>query len=353
MKRSLKWVFTVMFVLVLASANQGCQPRTGPRPTTNYLELTPIPTVPTPTFRPTYTPTPLPLGDPANPIIMGFIASEASSEQTTAANDLTRQLSQALGLQITAQIFPTYNEFERSLRSGSVQIAWLESVEYILASKSGSFKAGLLTNHLGITALGIQFFAHKDSGFTSFFDIAADQSTANAVTALAQFSGMRPCLVNDNSLSAYWVPLGLLTQVGVVMLEPSYTNSTTANIRALYIKGVCDFTGTYALSGDPRTASAITTDLPDVMQQIIIIWRSDALIPNLSLSFSNKLDLPLQKQLQEALIALSRTPEGLKLLSDATAYSIEALEPTEDTAYDELRSLLEIQKVNLRTLVDQ
>jgi len=137
------------------------------------------------------------------------------------------------------------------------------------------------------------------------------------------------------------------------MLEPSYTNSTTANIRALYVKGVCDFTGTYALSGDPRTASAITTDLPDVMQQIIIIWRSDALIPNLSLSFSNKLDLPLQKQLQEALIALSRTPEGLKLLSDANAYSIEALEPTEDTAYDELRSLLEIQKVNLRTLVDQ
>jgi len=38
-------------------------------------------------------------------------------------------------------------------------------------------------------------------------------------------------------------------------------------VRALYVKGICDFGATYALAGDPRTASAVVVDLPDVQDK--------------------------------------------------------------------------------------
>lgn len=353
MRRASRWIKLFLIFTLLPVSCLACQPMTGPRPTVDTLELTALPSQPTATFRPTYTPTPYPLGHPDNPIVMAFITKETAPGQDIAIYNLTSQLSQALGVQIIGNTFTDYIELEKSMKDNKVHIAWLGPVEYILASKSGNFHASMVSNHLGINFYGVQFFAHKDSLFTTHFDISKDESTATAGTALAQFSGMRPCLVDNNSLTAYWVPLGYLASTNIPTLAPALTNSTTASLRALYVKGVCDFTATYAHSGDPRTANAITTDLPDIMQQIIVIWRSDPVIPNLSLALSTKLSLPLQSQIQQALTAIASSEAGLELLSDANDYSIAALSPIEDQDYDDLRVLLDALDINLKNLIQK
>ena len=97
--------------------------------------------------------------------------------------------------------------------------------------------------------------------------------------------------------------------------------SHTAIIRALYIQGVCDFGATFAISGDPRTASAIQGDLTDVMNRVIVIWRSEAVIPNVSLSFLAGLSEG-DRQLPPFLVA--RADDGKALLNlSANGYQIE------------------------------
>lgn len=341
----------LLFTCSLAILITSCQPKTGPRPSTP-TPLIPLEAItPTATFRPTYTPTPLPIGDPSNPLIIGFIKADPSEQQILATNDLANQLTSTLELQVNSVIFQSFVELEESLRQNQVHIAWLGPVEYIIASRTDALTASLITNHLGVTAYGIQYFAHMDTNFKSYFDITKDKSTASSGIALSQFSGMRPCLVQDNSLTSYWVPLGILKQANIPTLEPSFTNSTSASLRSLYIQGVCDFAVSYALTGDPRTATSLTTDLPDIMQKIIIIWRSEGVIPNLGVSINTALELPLQKQIQQALIGLSKTPEGLQLLTDANNYEISALEIVDDTTYDSLREILEVQNINIRRLI--
>ena len=351
-KTYIKTCPVLLLVAMLGVTVAACQPRTAPRPTVMYAEVSPSPTIPSATPRPTYTPTPAPLGHSLNPVVMGFIAADASDTQNQAASALADYLGQTVNLQVESQFFASYKDLESALKDSRVHLVWLGPIETLITSQQALLDVTLVSNHLGVTAYGVQFLANQESGFVAYFDAAQNAATASLVTALAQFAGRRPCLTEESSLAAYWVPIGLLMQAGVTTQEPAITLSTSASIRALYITGICDFAATYALSGDPRTASGIITDLPDIIERVPIIWRSEGIIPNLSLSFSANLDLPYQSQIQEALLTYARTKEGLSVLTNANDYVIEALEITDGRLFDDLRSLLEIQEIDLYSLLE-
>ena len=128
-----------------------------------------------------------------------------------------------------------------------------------------------------------------------------------------------------------------------------YTYS--AIIRALYIQGICDFGVSYALTGDPRSAGDILQNLPDAQNQIQVIWQSEGIIPNTSLSASTNLPLPYQHRMQEAILDLQDGPQGLSLLSLALNYDVEALRTIEDSFYEAFRSALDPLDLDLETLV--
>ena len=357
-KSLLKTIILIIFLTLLSLTLMGCKPPTGPRPTLPYTE-TPTSTPPpintadqTSTPRPTHSPTPEALGYASNPIVMGFIQSEHSTTQKDAADALAEYLSNKTSQNVIARFFLNYKRAEKALQAGSLHMVWLGPIEYLLVSEQPLATAALITNHFGVTAYGIQFLAHKDFGFTLYFDIGQNQSIVNMNTALAQLAGTRPCFTEENSLAAYLVPKGMLLEASVPTLDPIMTYSSTASIRALYVQGICDFGVTYALSGDPRTASAVIQDFPDVLDRVQIIWQSDGIIPNLSLAYSPLLSLPIQEQISEALITLSKTTDGQTTLSNANDYSIEGLQRTDDTPYDTLRALLAIQNVDLYSLID-
>ena len=342
-------VFIVLVILATLASACGAQPLA--RPSALPAGVTPTPFLSTSTPMPTFTPTAAPLGSPQNPIVMAIIGAEPDSAQIGQLDSLTAQLSGFLGLAVSGRSYPDYISLETALQKQEVHLAWLNPVEYLLASDKDLLSSQLVANHLGVTAYGVQFLGHKDANLTRYFDAGTNLATAPAATALPQFAGLTPCLTNEKSLPGYWVPLGYLAQTAVPTQSPVLTKTYSAGIRALYIKGVCDFTATYAISSDPRTSSEVISDLPDVIDRVPIIWLSPAVIPNLGFSVSPLLPLPLTAQITNYLLELSRTESGRNQLTELNAYEIARLEPQPDDAYNELRKLLAVQNLRLSNLL--
>ncbi len=342
--------FLVM-VLVGFVAVTACGVGANPVPTLSHDFTTSTPAANYPTAMPTFTPTPAALGSLENPLVIAIVKPSPSAEQQAAFSELGSLLGGHLQMTVVGRFYNSYQELELALQRQQVHFAWLQAVEYLLASQKGLATALLVTNHLGVTGYGVQFLGHSDSAFTPYFNAGTNSSTADARVALGQFSGLRGCLTEKNSLAGYWVPLGYLNLHNIPTLDPVQTYSYSASIRALYIKGVCSFAATYAISADPRTSSEVITELPDVIEKLPIIWLSPPVIPNLNLSFSPQVDLTLQSRVSDFLRDYARSDAGKAQLSLALNYEVAALEPLPDLAYNPLRELLEASGVRLADLL--
>jgi phosphonate transport system substrate-binding protein len=304
----------------------------------------------TPTPLPTATATPPPFGDPANPLVFGVL----SSAGTPSANDelLAERLSTASGQAVRVQAYGTYQEILDEMSERRVHIAWMPPLTYLYASRLGIAEVALLANHFGVYEYGAQFLANTASNFTVYYDPVSGQNTTDAPTALAQFAGQRPCWVESGSVSGYIVPAGLLAVNNITVGEPAFTQSHSSVIRSLYVKGVCDFGATFAISGDPRTASAVLEDLPDALERIPIIWRSDAIIPNQSVAYIAGLSEERSKALTAAFLQVAQGPDGLAMLTEsAGTYQVDALKAVQDPLYDPLRELVNALKVRPKDLI--
>jgi phosphonate transport system substrate-binding protein len=230
-------------------------------------------------------------------------------------------------------------------------MVWLPPATAIATQKAGLADAALIVNHYGVYAYGTQFMANVSLGARSYFDPLTNINTAEPVIALGQFAGLRPCWVDPESLAGYIVPAGILLQLGVTSQPAVWSQTTTAVIRSLYVDGVCDFGATFSISGDPRTSSEILNDLPDVMSRVRIIWRSEALIPNLSLSYGKDVDLKMSKDLTNAWLELNNQPDALSWLTTMLDYDIQAIRPISNSYFDALRSYFDTLQVDPNSMI--
>lgn len=315
--------------------------------------LTPGPiTTPTDTPSPTATATPQPLGHPTNPLYIGVLSFDQNASVEIAAQSLAETLSQETGLTVQAKGYSSYQSLLNGMADRQVHIAWLPPLTYLYASRLGIAKAALLTSHFGVYQYGTQFLANSSSGFTPYFDPISGLNSADAATALAQFANLRPCWVDPTSATGYLVPAGLLALNDIPTGEPAFTQTHAAVVRSLYVKGVCDFGATFSISGDPRTASAVLADLPDAIERIPIIWRSDAVIPNVNVSYITGLPEAVEKQLDAAFLKIAQTEQGRQMLAaSAGDYQIDALKSIDDSLYDPLRLLINALGSNLQDLI--
>ncbi len=343
---------TFMILMVALLVLTGCQKEFSDRP---GLTQTPKPTktatpyvIPsaTATRYPTQTPTAEPLGSAANPLVMGFIIPTPDADTQILMSDLGVTLTQLTGQSIFVTMFDDYESLASAAGKKLVHIAWFPPLEYIVANQDFLFGAELVSSHLGVKSYGIQILAHADAPYQIYFDSEKNVSTSDVYTSLSQFSGARPCFTKSDLLAGYIVPIGLLKQASIPLQEPVITFSTSANIRAVYTKGICDFTATYASFGDPRTASSLLEEYPDMLEKVSIIWQSDPIIPNISMAYTPNVSLAIRSTVNEVLIAYAQNPEGQALLSSLNNYEIEGLGTINNSSYDYLRYLLEIQGIN-------
>ncbi len=347
--------FVLLTVILFALLMAACTPDPpAPTPTpspTASPEQTATPTH-TPTPRPSPTPTLPPLGTSGNPITLGFILP-ADNTADTAAADLAVLLGEETGYTIEALFYPDFTTLSMAVLNNEVHLFWLGPLEYLYLNGEGAAEVMLVTNHLGVYAYGVQFMANLNRGFTAYYDPDENQSLGEPLNALQQFSGTRPCFLNPGSIAGYHVPLGLLANASTPTLAPVFTYGYNATIRALYIGGICDFGVTYALTGDPLTASDILINLPDAPLQIHTIWQSEGIIPNLNLSASPSLPVFIRFRLEEAFLRISDTPQGMNLLRTALNYELEGLRSVEDHFYNPLRAALAPLELDLQTITHQ
>lgn len=293
---------------------------------------------------------PDPLGTPGNPIIMALAPSATTQELIAGGDAIAAKLSELTGYTITTTIPTSYAALVEAMGSGNAHIGWLPPLAYVLASQKGYATVSYVAIRSGSDYYGAQFVANVDSGFTSYFDPAANDgkgaNTADAATALAQFNKKKPCWTDPLSASGYVIPSGIVASTGAKTSSPAFVIGHPTVIRAVYLKGICDFGATYI---DARTSSSLK-DLPDVMDKVVVIWRTDPVIPNDNVSIANGVPADVATKIAEALGTLASTPEGIALLKNG-GYDISGLSPRDDTFYDQFRVYLEASGIDVTTLV--
>lgn len=342
-------LITLLLMIGCLSACVSTSPTLNPTATASTKPSTAPPS--TPTLRPSPTATLPPQGAEGNPITIGFILTPDEDQAIDAIEEIAMILAEETGYFIEYLIYPDFDSLAGAILNGDVDFFWLKPLEYLYLHQVGAAEVALMTNHLGVYAYGVQFMAHTERGFRSYFNPEINKSTLGSNAALQQFSGTRPCYLHEKSVPGYLVPRGLLANGSIPTLEPIFIYDYSGIIRALYIRGICDFGVSYALTGDPRSASNILQNIPDAQAQVQIIWQSDGIIPNTNLSASSTIPLPFKHRIQEAFLDLPDTPEGLVLLSQALSYDVEALKAVDDDFYQPFRSVLSPLELNLEVLI--
>jgi phosphonate transport system substrate-binding protein len=298
-------------------------------------ELTAVPTA-----------TAVPLGTADNPIIVAFEPSATSQEITAGGQELLDLLSAETGLTYKGVIPTSYAALTEAMGSGNAQIGWMATFAYILAAQKGYAEVALITNRFGSDHYGAQFIARADAGFTA----AANTPATDAdLTILEQFKGKRPCFADPQSTSGYVIPLIFLKKAGLTdpdIKTPVFTQGHTQTVRAVYAGGICDYGATFV---DARTSSALAQDLPDVMDKVVIVYETPALIPNDNMSYAPDMPKELRDTITTAILKIAGTEEGKKALNDL--YQIGGLVQVDDTAYDEFRSYLTASGIDLSQYV--
>lgn len=232
---------------------------------------------------------------------MALAPSATAQELIASGEDIAKQLSAMTGYTITTTVPTSYGALVEAMGAGQAHVGWLPPFAYVIANAKGYADVGLVTVRRGGTTYGAQFVANAESGFTSYFDSAANDgrgaNTADAKTALAQFDGKKPCWTDPLSSSGYVIPLGIIKNAGVKPRTGAFVQGHPTVINSIYLspKGeICDFGATFI---DAR--SNVAEQFPDVNDKVVVIWRTDPTIPNDNVAFASNLPADVRAKIIE------------------------------------------------------
>jgi phosphonate transport system substrate-binding protein len=342
----MKKFYTFLALLVVASMLlAGCQPTETPEPTPEMTEE------PQPTEEPTPEPTEPPppaLGTADNPLILALAPSANTQELIAGGEAIAAKLTEMTGYVIEVTVPTNYAALVEAMGSGNAHVGFLPTVPYIVAAEKGYASIGLITLRNGADHYSFEFITNQalvEKGvFTVYYDPATATNTADAATALPQFAGKRPCYTDPLSSSGYLVPAGFLAANEISTKAGAWVQGHPTVVKSIYLSPgnnaknegeICDFGTVYV---DARTA--ITTDFPDVNDKVVILWVSDPIIPNDTISVANIVPEDVRTAVVAAFEQIAATEDGLTLLKNG-GYSIGGLKIVDDSFFDDYRVFLE------------
>lgn len=287
------------------------------------------------------------LGLAENPIILALPPSaETKPEQINAAREIAAQFTERTGYVVVVVAPDSYAALVEALELGNVHIALLDPLAYALAYQRDLVRAQYAVTKDDRIAYGVQFLAPRRGGYTSYFNAEIGENTADAFTALAQFAQKKPCWSEETSLSGHLIPLGLLNQAQVQTRSAAFVGGQTTVVRSLYVGGICDFGATYI---DARKFPSLEDDMPDLLEQVLVIWRSGEIIPYEVLAFSTKMPQPMRTLFRELIPAIRQTEAGGAAFQ--AAYGFEEIQAVNDGDFSEFHALMQKSGVDLAALL--
>jgi phosphonate transport system substrate-binding protein len=316
------------------------------------VSLTQARTTETPPIEVTPTDTPPPplptaeLGRVENPLILALAPSANSFEQIEAASVIAAQFTERTGYAVVTTAPDSYTALVDALEKGNAHIVLLDPYSYTLAYQKGLVRAAYAAVRDGKAVYGSQFLSTRRGGFQSHFDPQTQMNTVDARAALIQFTDKKPCWSDARSPSGYVIPLGFLNRNEIFTRPPAFVEGHPTVVRSLYAGGICDFGATFI---DARKFPSLEDQFPDLMEQVILVWRIPEIIPYEVLAFSTNMSQPMRDLFTNALAAIMQTTAGGAAFK--TAYGIEKLQAVNDAFYAEFREYVEASRVDLSTLV--
>ena len=311
------------------------------------MTQTAAPAVPTDTTPPPAYASTASLGLAENPLILALPASSDSQAEIDAANNIANQFMERTGYVVVTVIPDSQTSLVAAFEHGNAHIAVLDPYAYELAYQKGLVKAAFAVMENGASRYGAQFIAPRKEGFTSYFNPLNETNTVNdPQIALSQFVDKKPCWSDETSPSGYVIPLGYLNSIGAVPLPAAFVEGQPSVVRALYAGGICDFGATYI---DARKFPSLEDEFPDLIEQVVVIWRIPEIIPYHVLAFSSSMPASMRDLFSSILPAILQTDAGGAAFK--TVYNIESLEPANDASYLEFRRSVADSQVDLAQLV--
>lgn len=317
------------------------------------LDLTPATATPVPVI-PTADGTPIPaststveLGLAENPLILALPpSSETTPEQINAAREIAAQFTERTGYVVVVIAPQTHAELVEAFENGNAHIALLDPLSYALAYQQDLVRAQYAIVRDEKFKYGAQFLAARRDGFTSYFNEESGENTAEASTALAQFADKKPCWSEERSPSGRLIPLGLLNQAQVQTRAAAFVGGQTTVVRSLYVGGICDFGATYI---DARKFPSLEDEMPDLFEQVLVIWRTPEIIPYEVLAFSTRMPQSMRNLFFDLIPAIRQTDAGNAAFQ--TAYGIEEIQPVSDGDFNEFHTFVRESRVDLVKLL--
>ena len=290
------------------------------------------------------------LGLAENPLILTLAPSTKAHTQAQidAAKVIASQITERTGYTVVTVIPDSYTALVEALENGNAHIVLLEPYAYELAYQKGVVQAAYAVLKDGMGKYGSQFIARRDKGFKSYFNAIIEENfpSADAGLALEQLENKKPCWSDEISPSGYVIPLGYLNRNQVVTRPAAFVEGHPTVVRSLYAGGICDFGATYI---DARKFPSLEDEFPDLVEQVIVIWRIPDIIPYDVLAFSTDMPQGMRDLISNTIPAILQTEAGKAAFK--TAYDIEELQAVNDGYYDDFRLYVNESGVDLSTLV--
>jgi len=308
---------------------------------------TPVPVV-TPMDTATPPPSSAELGLAENPLILALAPSAKSPEQITAAREIAAQFTERTGYVVVVIAPDSYAALIDALEKGNAHIALLDPLSYAFAYQKDLVRAEYAIPKDGQIKYGAQFLAPRKAGYVSYFDSATGVNTATASVALAQFKEKKPCWSEEKSPSGYIIPLGLLNQEQVQIRPAAFVGGQTTVVRSLYVGGICDFGSTYI---DARKFPSLEDEMPDLVEQVLVVWQIPEIIPYEVLAFSTNMSQPMRGLFSSLIPAIMQTDAGSAAFK--TAYDIEDFQAVNDGDFNDFHKLVKESRVDLFSLLSE
>ena len=328
----------------------GCNlPRVGVMPVFTETATAPAAsTTPTDTVVPPTNPVELGLAE--NPLILAMLPSTTAHTQAQidAAKVIASQITERTGYTVVTVIPDSYTALVEAIENGNAHIVLLDPYAYELAYQRDAVRAAFAVVKDETGKYGAQFIAPRQEGFKSYFNPIIEENfpSADAATALQQLTNKKPCWSDETSASGYVIPLGYLNSNQVVTRPAAFVEGHPTVVRSLYAGGICDFGATYI---DARKFPSLEDEFPDLVEQVIVIWRIPDIIPYEVLAFSTDMPQGMHELISNVIPAILQTDAGKAAFK--TAYDIEELEAVNDGYYDDFRIYVRESGVDLSTLV--
>ena len=276
-------------------------------------------------------------------LVMAFVPSGESQTILQTGNQVAHLLEVATGYRFESFVATSYAGVIEAMGAGRADIGWLNTFSYVIAHQKYGVEVRLVTVRFGLPYYRAEIIAQSASGINS----------------LADLKGKRFAFVDPASTSGYLFPLAGLKKAGYdpakffgqTVFAGSHNNVVLAVYQGRAEAG--------AVFEDAR--ASVQKTLPDVMQKLKVIWKSDP-IPNDTVSFRKDLPADVKDRVSTALLRFSQDPAGLQALK--SLYEIEALADYQllvskykvkasslDAFYDPVRDVARYAGINLEDLI--